>query len=208
MSNVVRLHSAREREQRLHDDVLDAAERCIVENGLGATTFELIAGTADVSCSAVRRQFDDKRSLVQALMERGYERAIRTMWLLQPPPHQDATTFIAGALEDWLVADANQRRRRLDLEMDLAAARDPELAQYARRLNVSLVQNLGDLLRRMLRDHGWSGSEAEFQARVYAVAAMCGGLHIMMTTGVELNRMHLQLILSESLAGIFSTAQA
>lgn len=35
---------------------------------------------------------------------------------------------------------------------------------------------------------------------------MCGGLHSVMTSGMELKRMHLQLILRESLSGILKSA--
>lgn len=208
MSNLVDLRSVREREQCLYDAALDAAEQCIADKGLGATSFELIAATSDVPCSALRRRFGDKRGLVRALMERGYERSLRAMWMIERPPHLGATDFIAGALEEWLLSEADGRRLRLNLEMDLAAARDPELAEYSRRRGVSLVEHLGDTLKRLLRGHGgWNGSEQEFQARVYAVAAMCIGLHMMMV-GVELKRMHLQLILSESLAGMLRSAPA
>lgn len=208
MSNLVDLRSVREREQRLHDAALDAAEHCIADKGLGATTFELIAETSDVSCNALRRRFGDKRGLVRALMERSYQQSLRTMWMIERPPHLDATDFIAGALEEWLVAEADGRRLRLGLEIDLAAARDPELAEYSRRRGVSLVEHLGGMLKRLLRGHDdWNGDEQEFQARVYAVAAMCVGLHMMMV-GVELKRMHLQLILSESLAGMLRSAPA
>ncbi|UYB53418.1 TetR/AcrR family transcriptional regulator [Xanthomonas sp. AM6] len=208
MSNLVDLRSAREREQRIRDAALDAAEQCITDKGLGATTFELIAETGGVSCSALRRRFGDKRGLVRALMERSYEQSLRAMWMIERPPHLDATDFIAGALEEWLLSEADGRRLRLGLEIDLAAARDPELAEYSRRRGISLIEHLGDMLKRLLRGHGgWNGSEQEFQARVYAVAAMCVGLHMMMV-GVELKRMHLQLILSESLAGMLRSAPA
>ncbi|MEB1528209.1 TetR/AcrR family transcriptional regulator [Xanthomonas sp. WHRI 7945] len=208
MSNLIDLRSVREREQRLYDAALDAAEQCIADKGVGATTFELIAQTSDVSCSTLRRRFGDRRGLVRALMERSYERSLRAMWTTERPPHLDATDFIAGALEEWLLSEVDERRLRFNLEMDLAAARDPELTAYARRLAVSLVEHLGDMLKRLLRGHGsWNGSDQEFQARVYAVAAMCAGLQLMMM-GVELKRMHLQLILSESLAGMLSSAPA
>ena len=85
MSNVLLLRTAKQREELLVDEVLDAAERCIDEIGLSATSFELIAERARLSCGTLLQRFEDKYALVRALLERNYMRAIRQMWLVERP---------------------------------------------------------------------------------------------------------------------------
>ncbi|AMV07428.1 helix-turn-helix domain containing protein [Xanthomonas perforans] len=207
MSNVLQLRTAKQREELLVDDVLDAAERCIDEIGLSATSFELIAERTRLSCGSLLQRFEDKDALVRALLERNYMRAIRQMWLVERPANVHVVDFIAGLLEDWLLQEINIKRTRIDLELHLATLRDPVLAAFMRRQSASLIEHLSALLKRLLRGHtDTASSEHEFQARVFAVAAMCGGLHSVMTSGMELNRMHLQLILRESLSGILKSA--
>ncbi|APO96831.1 TetR/AcrR family transcriptional regulator [Xanthomonas vesicatoria] len=207
MSNVLLLRTAKEREELRLEEVLDATEQCIDEIGLGATSFELIAERARVSCGSLLQRFKDKDALVRALLERNYMRAIRQMWLVERPDEVHVVDFIAGLLEDWLLQEINIKRTRIDLELHLATLRDPVLAAFMRRQSASLIEHLSALLKRLLRGHADpASSEQEFQARVFAVAAMCGGLHSVMTSGMELNRMHLQLILRESLSGILKSA--
>ncbi|AEQ95430.1 transcriptional regulator uid family [Xanthomonas oryzae pv. oryzicola BLS256] len=79
MSNVLPLRTAKQREERLPDDVLDAAERCIDEIGLAATSFALIAERTRLSCRSLLQRFEDKDALVRALLEGNYMRAIRQM---------------------------------------------------------------------------------------------------------------------------------
>lgn len=206
MSNVLLLRTAKQREEGLLDDVLDAAERCIDEIGLAATSFELIAERTRLSCRSLLQRFEDKDALVRALLERNYMRPIRQMWLVERPADVHVVDFIAGLLEDWLLQQINIKRTRIDLELHLATLRDPVLAAFVRLQSASLIEHLSALLKRLLRGHtDTASSEHEFQARVFAVAAMCGGLHSVMTSGMELKRMHLQLILRESLSGILKS---
>lgn len=99
------------------------------------------------------------------------------------------------------------RADRIDLELHLATLRDPVLAAFMRRQSASPIEHLSDLLKRLLRGHADQASgKQEFQARLYAIAAMCGGLHTVMTNGMELERMHLQLIVRDSLSEILKSA--
>ncbi len=97
---------------------------------------------------------------------------------MERPADVHVVDFIAGLLEDWLLQEINIKRTRIDLELHLATLRDPVLAAFMRLQSASLIEHLSAWLKRLLRGHtDTASSEHEFQARVFAVAAMCGGLH-------------------------------
>ncbi|SBV53106.1 uid family transcriptional regulator [Xanthomonas bromi] len=190
MSNVLQLRTAKQREEILVGDVLDAAERCIDEIGLSATSFELIAEPTRLSCDSLLQRFEDKDALVRALLERNYMRAIGQMWLVERPANVHVVDVIAGLLDHGLLQEINIKRTRIDLALHLPTLRDPVLATFMRRQSTSLIEHLSALLKRLRCGHtDTASSEQEFQARVFAVYAMCGGLHNVMTSGMELNRM-------------------
>ncbi|MEM8497993.1 MAG: TetR/AcrR family transcriptional regulator [Pseudomonadota bacterium] len=57
-----------------HEQLLDAAKQCIVNNGLNSLTMKSIAGQANVSKPLLYKYFDTRLDLLQALLAREDER--------------------------------------------------------------------------------------------------------------------------------------
>jgi AcrR family transcriptional regulator len=125
----------------LKNALLDAAERLLMEKGVGAISLRDVARSAGVSHTAPYRHFSNKAALLSELARRGFEElnreidnaGVRNL----PGPEQQlveiGVTYVSFAL-------ANQEKLQLMFGAVVDAGGDPGFLKVARVVNELLVE--------------------------------------------------------------------
>lgn len=119
--------------------ILDAAQRCFIEQGFHAASMARIAAEADMSPGLIYRYFEGKAAIIRAIVERQLELV-----------REDVRMHRRIDLVREVVDNYGRRRaedpRRLSpallLELSAEATRDPEIRAIVREFDASLREAL------------------------------------------------------------------
>jgi AcrR family transcriptional regulator len=146
------------------DALLDAAVAVIAEQGWGAVTVRAVAERAEVSPGTVTYHFASADELLVAALEHGASHTSRMLERLALD--LQATDWDAEAWTRAFVAAltgdlATHRENHLAcFELQLLAARRPELLDSARRIHIAYTR----VSRIVLQQQGMSGAELDIAA--------------------------------------------
>jgi AcrR family transcriptional regulator len=159
------------------DQILAAALRCFVREGLHRTSMSDVVAESGMSAGSVYRYFPSKHALITACAHEVFTTLQSTLVQLadspEPPTPPDAVDAMLGALER-----ASARRgvdlARLAISLWAEALRDAELADLAREFYTSIIAAVGTALQH------WAEKRAGTAA---PTMEMVGSMHVALVQG-------------------------
>lgn len=143
---------AEARAESQRERILDAAQKCFIEQGFHGAGMALIAETAGISAGLTYRYFDSKSAIMLAIIARELEgKRARIEELC------GTKDFLAAVLEKfraWQTGSADVMNAALFLEMSAEASRSPEILEAIRKSDALVLGEFEGWLR---RDRGAGG---------------------------------------------------
>ena len=136
-----------ERDKLRRDQIVVAAQKCVVLHGFHAASIGAIAASAEMSVGQIYRYFANKEAIVQAIVECIVERRLRSM--IEKPLRRInaidmARHMVTAVPEEFRDDDI------LMLEATVEGTRNPTVAQIVREADERLLTHAGAAFR---RDH-------------------------------------------------------
>ena len=136
-----------ERDKLRRDQIVVAAQKCVVRHGFHAASIGAIAASAEMSVGQIYRYFANKDAIVQAIVECIVERRLRSM--IEKPLRRInaidmARHMVAAVPEEFRDDDI------LMLEATVEGTRNSTVAQIVREADERLLAHAGAAFR---RDH-------------------------------------------------------
>jgi AcrR family transcriptional regulator len=159
------------REER-REQLLDATLAVIARDGYGGVSMEAVAREADIAKTVVYDSFGDRRTLLQALLEREQERALSDLATAMPAPPIDGAPaeILAAALTAWLEAV----RRHPDtwrLILMPAEGTPPVVRADVEKARERLLSQMEPLVEWGLRERGLDRVDPELAAQAIVAIA-------------------------------------
>jgi AcrR family transcriptional regulator len=156
-----------ERDVFRRDQIVVAAQSCVVRHGFHATSMAQIAATAGMSVGQIYRYFPGKDAIVHAIVERIV--AKRLLWI---DSHAHDGDLVERAAARMLDADAEERDDKvLLLEATAEASRNPAVAAILRAAHARLRASGAEMLRKFHPEL----SEEQAALRVELMAVLAEG---------------------------------
>lgn len=160
--------------------ILDAAQQCFIGRGFHAGSISDIAAEANISQGLMYRYFDNKRTLILALIERQLahdQEAIR-----HPPAPADLVENLLVCYQHWARGETLEARGNtiasvvLFAQINAEAHRDPVIAEVLRNHDKQIGEAIAQWLRRHDQERGRPLDEAAVLQRVLLLRALVEGL--------------------------------
>ena len=165
-----------ERDQLRRDQIVVAAQKCVVRHGFHAASLGAIAASAEMSVGQIYRYFANKEAIVHAIVESIVERRLRS--LIDRPLRR----LNAIDMAKHLVQDLPEELRDDDilmLEATVESTRNPAVAQILRQADQRLLAHALVVFR---RDHP-SLDARDASARLEALVTLFEGTLFRRLTG-------------------------
>jgi AcrR family transcriptional regulator len=165
-----------ERDQRRRDQIVVAAQKCVVRHGFHAASLGAIAASAEMSVGQIYRYFANKEAIVHAIVESIVERRLRS--LIDRPLRR----INALDMAKHLVQDVPEELRDDDilmLEATVEATRNPTVARILRDADQRLLAHAVAVFR---RDHPRLDAR-DASARLEALVSLFEGTLFRRLTG-------------------------
>lgn len=188
---------ARTRAQR--ERILTAAQTCFVSHGFHAASMSIIAKTARMSPGLIYRYFDNKSSIILAIIERQLEDARSDIATLQSDT--DLVPEFIEMFAQWRSGDPELMNPALLLEMTAEATRDPRIARALADADHVTGSDLSAWLKKAARSEGREPSRKEVETRAFALRCLLSGLAIRAVREPDID----QSILTDSLKLVLSS---
>jgi AcrR family transcriptional regulator len=161
-----------ERDQRRRDQIVVAAQKCVVRHGFHAASLGAIAASAEMSVGQIYRYFANKEAIVHAIVESIVERRLRS--LIDRPLRR----INALDMAKHLVQDVPEELRDDDILM-FEATRNPTVARILRDADQRLLAHAVAVFR---RDHPRLDAR-DASARLEALVSLFEGTLFRRLTG-------------------------
>jgi AcrR family transcriptional regulator len=165
-----------ERDQLRRDQIVVAAQKCVVRHGFHAASLGAIAASAEMSVGQIYRYFANKEAIVHAIVESIVERRLRSL-IERPLRRINAVDMARHLVED--VPDELRDDDILMLEATVEATRNPTVAQILRDADRRLLTHAVAVFR---RDHPRLGAR-DAAARLEALVTLFEGTLFRRLTG-------------------------
>jgi AcrR family transcriptional regulator len=179
------------------DRILCAALGCFIEHGFHAASMARIAEAAQMSAGLIYRYFENKNSIVLAIMQRQLDEKRALIRQLQ-----SADQFVDGllkAFDEWCSTARGPMSVALMLEMSAEATRNPQVAEALRHSDNLTRADFEGWLRRP-REQGGAGLPAgQAQSRSLAIRFVVDGLALRAAREPDLDRGEARVALEELL---------
>jgi len=165
-----------ERDKLRRDQIVVAAQKCVVLHGFHAASISAIAANAEMSVGQIYRYFANKDAIVQAIVEGIVERRLRS--LIEKPLRRINSTDMARHL----VTDVPVEFRDDDilmLEATVEATRNPTVAQIVKEADQRLLAHAAAVFG---RDHPHLDAR-DASARFEALVSLFEGTLLRRLTG-------------------------
>ena len=170
----VRRTKAQERAERQRDRVLEAAKRCFVEHGFHAASMANIAEAAHMSPGLIYRYFENKSSIILAIIERQLQESRAGIDALDHGT--DMAARLAEVFAKLQAVDEEFMNPSLYLEMSAQASRDPQIAAALTRSDQETRAGLGAWLERVARRESRHLDAQEIEGRALVMQCLFEGL--------------------------------
>jgi AcrR family transcriptional regulator len=141
--------------------ILDAAQKCFIDEGFHAASMARIAATAGMSAGLIYRYFESKNAIVLAIIERELQR--RRERIAELRPGMDYASRLVQMFREFQSDRPDGTNAALFLETSAEATRVAEIAAAATRIDRLSREQFQEWLARPRRDGGigMAGREAE-----------------------------------------------
>lgn len=183
--------------------ILDAAQRCFIEQGFHAAGMARIASEAGMSPGAIYRYFPGKAAIIRAIVERQLELVREDVRMHR---RIDLLREVVDNFGRWRIEDQRRLNPALLLELSAEATRDPELRSIVREFDAQLREALTIWVTQGI-DLGSPGVPPdEAPTRVLMLQIMFEGLKLREAREPDLDRRMLEDALRRFLGLILSGA--
>ncbi len=165
---------AQERTERQRDRILQAAKACFVEHGFHAASMANISEAAQMSPGLIYRYFENKNSIILAIIERQLQDSRAGIEALNHG--SDLGERLGEAFAKLQVADEEFMNPALYLEMSAQASRDPQIAQALGESDQAMRGELAAWLRKVARGDGRPADAQDVAARALVLQCLFEGL--------------------------------
>ncbi|ATE62210.1 TetR/AcrR family transcriptional regulator [Thauera sinica] len=177
MSAEHRNPSEQQRAEARREQILCAAATCFRDRGFHGASIAQISKAAGMSAGHIYHYFDNKESIIAAIVERDLE------YLLTLGAELRAAEDTREALIEHVIEAVQKNlapeEAGLKLEVMAEAARNPHVADIVRRADVVCRDSFAATLRGIRRANGLGdGGDAEIDSMIELIAAMFEGLMI------------------------------
>ena len=186
---------ARARHQR--DRILEAAQQCFIEHGFHAASMSNIATTAKMSAGLIYRYFDSKSAIILAIIERQLAEKRADIASLQPGV--DFAARIGELVARWRVGDDRAMNPTLFLEMSALGKRDPQIAAALAESDRLTRGDFAVWLKQRAAGSGRALSDAEADARAFALQCLVEGLAVRVVREPEVDEARVAELLARIL---------
>lgn len=168
--------AGQERASAQRDRILAAAKQCFIEHGFHAASMASIAEAADISAGLIYRYFDNKNAIILAIIERQLAEKRADIASLQPGV--DFAARIGELVARWRASDERAMNPTLFLEMSALGKRDPQIAAALAESDRLTRGDFAAWLRQRAAGSGQALSDAEADARAFALQCLVEGLAV------------------------------
>lgn len=165
-----------DRAQAQRDRILCAAQRCFIEHGFHAASMANIADAAQRSVGLIYRYFENKNSIILAIIDRQLGEQRASIADLNTDP--DLRRRIIERFAKWRHGDPTVMNPVLFLEMRAEATRDPQIAQALAEADRIAGADFHAWLRKAAEAQGRSPTQQDIEARAFALHCIIEGLAI------------------------------
>lgn len=134
-----------DRDKLRRDQIIIAAQKCVVRHGFHAASIGAIAASAEMSVGQIYRYFENKEAIVHAIVESIVERRLRSL-MERPLRRINALDMARHLVEE--VPDALRDDDILMLEATVEATRNPTVAQILGNADQRLLAHALVVFRR------------------------------------------------------------
>ena len=154
--------------------ILDAAQKCFIERGFHAASIASIAETAGMSAGLMYRYFENKNTIVKAIIERELER--NDAKIAELYTRADLLARIVDTFRQWQLGDPEAMNAALYLEVAAEATRDAEIAGVVAESDAWVRGEFQRWLGRSRAEGGLGLSPEAARARALLMQCLVGGL--------------------------------
>jgi AcrR family transcriptional regulator len=169
-----RTPKAEARAESQRERILDAAQKCFIEQGFHGAGMALIAETAGISTGLTYRYFASKSAIMLAIIARELEGKRARIGELC-----GGEDFLAAVLEKfraWQTGSADVMNAALFLEMSAEASRSPEILEAIRESDALVLGEFEGWLRRDRSAGGLGMPAGEASPRALLMQCLIEGL--------------------------------
>lgn len=188
--------AARAESQRAR--ILDAAQKCFIEQGFHAASMAQIAATAGMSAGLIYRYFESKNAIVLAIIGRELEHRRERIGTLRAG--MDFASALAKTFRDLQSATTSGTNAALFLEMSAEATRVPEIAAATRASDRRTREEFKAWLARPAGDGGLGLTPQEAEAHALLMQIVVDGLAVRSAREPDLETAALRKALAPILA--------
>lgn len=186
-----------ERASAQRDRILAAAKQCFIEHGFHAASMASIAEAADISAGLIYRYFDNKNAIILAIIERQLAEKRADIASLQPGV--DFAARIVELVARWRVGDERAMNPTLFLEMSALGKRDPQIAAALAESDRLTRGDFAVWLKQRAAGSGRALSDAEADARAFALQCLVEGLAVRVVREPEVDEARVAELLARIL---------
>lgn len=154
--------------------ILDAAQRCFIEQGFHAAGMASIAQTAGMSAGLIYRYFDSKNAIILAIIDSQLEQRRQRIDSLRDI--DQLAERVLALFHAWKRGDDDGMNAALFLEMSAEATRDPQIAAALAASDAESSRRFTDWMRREAGQRGLAHDDTDLQARRLILQAFIEGL--------------------------------
>ena len=194
MSTKIEPTKARERAEIQRHRILDAAQQCFIAHGFHAASIASIAETAGISAGLIYRYFENKNSLILAIVD-------RQLQLLREDIRLNRKIDLAAEMTQNYGRSCTDEGKGMNaallLEMSAEATRDPQIAAALDGYDATVRAALVDWLTRDRQAGGHAMNAAGAPGRALLLQCLFEGLKLRETREPDLDRALLSSALHE-----------
>ena len=193
-----------EHAQAQRDRIVEAAGKCFVEKGFHAASIAEIAVAAGMSQGLLYRYFENKASIVRAMIDHCLSNEVNHIIDELASP-DDALRAMLKLFEVWVRGELPYMNAALMMETAAESTRDTDIAATVRYATQAVRARLEQVIRRSAEAAGVTLAEAELSRRVLKLQLLVDGMAVRALREPDLDRATLQAVLQAELDGLLIT---
>ena len=164
------------RAQAQRERILAAAQKCFVESGFHAASMASISEAAGMSPGLIYRYFENKNSIILAIIERQLEEGRADIAALRSDT--DLGPRIIELFRSWQQNYPDTMSAPLFLEMTVEASRNPQIAEALQATEAVIRNDFIAWMKRTSASHGSHLSDEDAQWRAFSLKCFIEGLAV------------------------------
>lgn len=183
--------------------ILAAAAHCFREHGFHGAGIAKICDTAGISPGNVYNYFDNKESIIAAIVARELERTLASTAEIRQT--RDDPSTLAEHITRIVQSHLEPDTAALDVEIAAEAARNPHIAEIVREADARARGSIESLLHDAFRSSADAEDEKTPSATVEMIVLILDGLRIRCIRNPSIDRATVARLASDTIRSVLST---